>query len=111
MNAQLFSAEKPFRHTYSIVAHNPVSGELGVAVQSYWFSVGTVVSRAEAGIEAIATQSFSNPAFGCEGVISKQPALNFPELSRYHALAWCLLAGVFWQSASFIVNRTQVMSI
>ena len=40
------AGEKPFRpvHTYSIVARDAATGELGVAVQSHWFSVGTVVS-------------------------------------------------------------------
>jgi len=55
-------------HTYSIVARDPETGEMGVAVQSHWFSVGTLVSWAEAGIGAIATQSFINPSFGPRGL-------------------------------------------
>ena len=43
--------------TYSIVARDPGSGALGVAVQSHWFSVGSVVSAAEAGVGAVATQA------------------------------------------------------
>jgi uncharacterized Ntn-hydrolase superfamily protein len=43
--------------TYSIVARDPESGELGVAVQSHWFSVGSVVVAASAGVGAIATQA------------------------------------------------------
>ena len=43
--------------TYSIVARDPETGRLGVAVQSHWFSVGSVVSWAEAGVGAVATQS------------------------------------------------------
>jgi uncharacterized Ntn-hydrolase superfamily protein len=50
--------------TYSIVARDPHTGELGVAVQSHWFSVGTVVTWAEAGVGAVATQSFAEPAYG-----------------------------------------------
>jgi len=50
--------------TYSIVARDPVSGELGVAVQSHWFSVGSVVSWARAGVGAVATQSLAEPAYG-----------------------------------------------
>src|ERR1700730_7764461 len=50
--------------TYSIVARDPPTGELGVAVQSHWFSVGTVVTWAEAGVGAVATQSFPEPAYG-----------------------------------------------
>jgi uncharacterized Ntn-hydrolase superfamily protein len=50
--------------TYSIVARDPVTGELGVAVQSHWFSVGSVVSWAEPAVGAVATQSIAEPAYG-----------------------------------------------
>lgn len=65
--AQQFYSD-PFAHTFSIVARDPQTGEMGVAVQSHWFSVGSVVSWAEAGVGAIATQSFVNPALGQEGL-------------------------------------------
>ena len=52
--------------TYSIVAADPETGQLGVAVQSHWFSVGTVVAWAEAGVGAVATQSFARVAYGPE---------------------------------------------
>src|SRR5689334_21147311 len=52
------------RGTYSIVARDPQSGELGVAVQSHWFNVGSVVSWARAGVGAVATQSLVEPAYG-----------------------------------------------
>lgn len=55
-------------HTYSIVACDPETGEMGVAVQSHWFSVGSIVSWAEAGAGAIATQSFVNVSFGPRGL-------------------------------------------
>jgi uncharacterized Ntn-hydrolase superfamily protein len=55
-------------HTYSIVARDPQTGEMGVAVQSNWFSVGSLVSWAEAGVGAIATQSFVNVSFGPRGL-------------------------------------------
>jgi len=55
-------------HTYSIVARDPATGEMGVAVQSNWFSVGSLVSWAEAGVGAIATQSFVNASFGPRGL-------------------------------------------
>ena len=48
--------------TYSIVARDPDTGELGVAVQSHWFSVGSIVSWAEPGVGAVATQSIAEPA-------------------------------------------------
>jgi len=54
--------------TYSIVARDPETGNLGVAVQSHWFSVGTVVTWAESGVGAIATQSFAEPAYGPKGL-------------------------------------------
>jgi uncharacterized Ntn-hydrolase superfamily protein len=54
--------------TYSIVARDPATGELGVAVQSHWFSVGSIVSWAEAGVGAVATQSFVEPSYGPLGL-------------------------------------------
>lgn len=55
-------------HTYSIVARDSITGELGVAVQSHWFSVGPIVPWAEAGVGAVATQSFVDPAYGPLGL-------------------------------------------
>jgi uncharacterized Ntn-hydrolase superfamily protein len=53
------------RHgTYSIVALDPTTGELGVAVQSHWFSVGPLCAWARAGVGAVATQSVVEPAYG-----------------------------------------------
>ena len=53
------------RHgTYSIVALDPETGELGVAVQSHWFSVGPLCAWARAGVGAVATQSVVEPAYG-----------------------------------------------
>jgi uncharacterized Ntn-hydrolase superfamily protein len=60
-------AERPV-HTYSIVARDPATGQMGVAVQSHWFSVGSVVTWAEAGVGAVATQSFVEPAYGPRGL-------------------------------------------
>jgi uncharacterized Ntn-hydrolase superfamily protein len=50
--------------TYSIVALDPDTGELGVAVQSHWFSVGSLCPWARPGIGAVATQSVVEPAHG-----------------------------------------------
>jgi uncharacterized Ntn-hydrolase superfamily protein len=50
--------------TYSIVARDPLNGELGVAVQSHWFSVGSVVSWARPGVAAVATQANAEVAYG-----------------------------------------------
>jgi len=55
-------------HTYSIVARDPDTGEMGVAVQSHWFSVGSLVPWAEAGVGAVATQSFVNGPERLQGV-------------------------------------------
>jgi len=55
-------------HTFSIVARDPDTGEMGVAVQSHWFSVGTIVSWAEAGVGAVATQSIVDPSYGPLGL-------------------------------------------
>ena len=52
------------RGTYSIVARDDATGELGVAVQSHWFSVGSIVSWAAPGVGAVATQSLVDPAYG-----------------------------------------------
>lgn len=54
--------------TYSIVARDPDTGELGVAVQSHWFSVGPLVAWARAGVGAVATQSMVDPSYGPLGL-------------------------------------------
>ena len=61
---------RPLRpvNTYSIVARDAATGELGVAVQSHWFSVGSMVSWAEPGVGAVATQSFVDPNYGPLGL-------------------------------------------
>jgi len=68
LNGQTFFNSEPLAHTYSIVARDTVTGEMGVAVQSHWFSVGTLVSWGEAGVGVVATQSFVNPSFGPRGL-------------------------------------------
>jgi len=61
------AADRPV-HTFSIVARDPVTGDLGVAVQSHWFSVGAVVTWAEPGVGAVATQSFVEQSYGPLGL-------------------------------------------
>ncbi|MBN1363130.1 MAG: DUF1028 domain-containing protein [Sedimentisphaerales bacterium] len=79
--ARMISGE-PLTHTFSIVACDPNSGQMGVAVQSHWFSVGSIVAWAEAGVGAVATQSLVNVSFGPRGLDllragrSPQEALN-----------------------------------
>lgn len=55
---------KRLTSTYSIVALDSERGEMGVAVQSHWFSVGSLVPWCEAGVGAVATQSMVEPAYG-----------------------------------------------
>jgi len=55
-------------NTYSIVALDEKTGELGVAVQSHWFSVGSLVPWAKAGVGAVATQSFVKVEYGPDGL-------------------------------------------
>ena len=57
-----------FLHTYSIVARDEKTGQLGVAVQSHWFAVGSLCPWVEAGVGAIATQSMVEPAYGPRGL-------------------------------------------
>jgi uncharacterized Ntn-hydrolase superfamily protein len=54
--------------TYSIVALDPATGDLGIAVQSKFLAVGAVVPWARAGIGAVATQAFANVAYGRDGL-------------------------------------------
>jgi len=69
-------------HTYSIVARDPVTGEMGVAVQSHWFSVGALVPWAEAGVGAVATQSFVDPSYGPLGLELMRAGKAAPEALR-----------------------------
>lgn len=55
-------------HTYSIVTRDSATGQMGVAVQSHWYSVGPLVAWAEAGVGAVATQSFVEPSYGPLGL-------------------------------------------
>ncbi len=55
-------------HTFSIVAIDKKTGEMGAAVQSHWFSVGSSVIWAESGVGAICTQSFIEASYGPLGL-------------------------------------------
>ena len=80
---------RPLRpvHTFSIVARDPITGELGVAVQSHWFSVGPIVPFAEAGVGAVATQSFVDTSYGPLGLAIMRAGRSAPEALK------ALLAG------------------
>ena len=68
VSQQVYNKKEPFAHTFSIAARDTVTGEMGVAVQSHWFSVGTSVVWGKAGVGVVATQSFVNPSFGPRGL-------------------------------------------
>lgn len=68
--------------TYSIVARDSVTGELGVAVQSHWFSVGPIVPWAGAGVGAVATQSFVEVSYGPLGLELMAAGRSAPDALR-----------------------------
>ena len=68
-----------FAHTFSIVARCPETGQLGVAVQSHWFSVGSVVAWAEAGVGAVATQSIVEGSYGPLGLELMRAGKSAPD--------------------------------
>ncbi len=74
-------------HTYSIVARDEKTGEIGVAVQSHWFSVGSLVTWAESGVGVVATQSFVEPSYGKLGLDLMRAGKSAPEALK------ALLAG------------------
>src|SRR3954466_4397567 len=73
--------ERPLRpvSTFSIVARDPQTGEIGVAVQSHWFAVGQIVPWAEAGVGAVATQSFVDPSYGKLGLDLMRAGKSAPD--------------------------------
>ena len=78
----LLSAGEPPRrpvHTFSIVARDAATGDLGVAVQSHWFGVGSSVPWAEPGVGAIATQSFVEPSYGALGLALMKGGKSAPD--------------------------------
>ena len=89
--------------TYSIVARDPASGEMGVAVQSHWFSVGSVVTWGRPGVGTVATQSVADPAYGprmLERLTANAPVqealqalVQADELGRYRQVAAVDAAG------------------
>ena len=69
----------PLVHTFSIVARDAKTGEMGVAVQSHWFSVGPLVPWAEAGVGAVATQSLVEVSYGPKGLALMKAGKSAPE--------------------------------
>ena len=58
------------------MARDPRTGQMGVAVQSHYFSVGSTVPWAEAGVGAVATQAFANIDYGTEGLALMRQGQN-----------------------------------
>lgn len=65
---QVYKKAEPLAHTFSIVARDPATGQMAVAVQSHWFSVGTSVIWAKSGVGVVATQSFIKKSYGPMGL-------------------------------------------
>ena len=66
-------------HTYSIVARDPQTGQLGVGVQSHYFAVGPIVPWAEPGVGAVATQSLVEVSYGPKGLALMQHGRSAPD--------------------------------
>jgi uncharacterized Ntn-hydrolase superfamily protein len=77
----LFAQLRPV-NTFSIVARDPATGQIGVAVQSHWFAVGQIVPWAEAGVGAVATQSFVDPTYGKLGLDLLRAGKSAPDALR-----------------------------
>ena len=75
-------AAPPHPSTFSIVAADPESGEVGVAVASRFFAVGSVVPFAQAGAGAVATQSFANTSYGPRGLELLERGLSADEVVK-----------------------------
>ena len=84
--ARLISVRSPIRGTFSIVAADPAAGEVGCAVQSRYFSVGSVVPWAQAGVGAVATQAAGVAAYGPKVLSLLEQGLD-PAVALDQALA------------------------
>jgi uncharacterized Ntn-hydrolase superfamily protein len=69
----------PIAHTYSIVARDPVTGDMGIAVQSHAMSVGGIVSWGEAGVGVVATQAGVDPGYGAKGLDLMRKGVSAPQ--------------------------------
>jgi uncharacterized Ntn-hydrolase superfamily protein len=67
--------------TFSIVAHDPQNGDLGVAVQSKFLASGNVVPWAKAGVGAVATQSLANTSYGPRGLAMMGEGMSAQEVA------------------------------
>ena len=95
-------------HTFSVVARDPKTGEMGVAVQSHRFSVGTVVTWAEAGVGAVATQSFVQPSYGRDGLALMRQDTSAPD-ALYQLLKADPARNVHGETQRFGPDRTALI--
>ncbi len=68
----------PFAHTFSIVARDPETELMGVAVQSHWFSVGSVVAWGQPGVGVVATQAMVEKSYGPRGLALMHTGISAP---------------------------------
>ncbi len=105
--SQFHKKSEPFTHTYSIVARDSVTGEMGVAVQSHWFSVGSLVIYGEAGVGVVATQSLVNPSYGPKGLaLMKQGVLPQDALNQLLKAD----TGAMYRQVAFLNSKGEVAS-
>jgi uncharacterized Ntn-hydrolase superfamily protein len=78
----LASGREPIVATFSVVGYDPETGDLGVAVQSKFFGVGSVVPWAKAGVGAVATQAFANTRYGPDGLALLEKGLSPEEVIK-----------------------------
>src|SRR3954469_24432102 len=81
VSTPLIAQHRPV-NTFSIVARDPQTGQIGVAVQSHWFAVGQIVPWAEGGIGPVATQSFVDPSYGQLGLDLLRTGKSAPDALR-----------------------------
>jgi len=78
ITSMIFAQNRPV-NTYSIVAYDEETGQLGVAVQSHWFAVGQLVPWVKAGVGAVATQSFVKVDYGPDGLTLMEKGMTAQE--------------------------------
>lgn len=105
MFSQVYKTSEPLVHTYSIVARDSMSGDMGVAVQSHWFSVGSVVTYGKAGVGVVATQSLANPAYGPKGLTLMEQGLGVQQ--ALDALLE-IDSGEMYRQVAFLNNKGEV---
>ena len=97
-------APERIAHTFSIVARDPKTGEMGVAVQSHYFSVGPIVPWAEAGVGAVATQSLVLVDYGPNGLDLMQSLMLSVRESLVHGLHLIFVSSACVMGGAVVLN-------